>query len=155
MRTVFIRFLKSFWENYLLPQTTAPFLISFHLGELKIEVRAALILKARGKKKSCSPTSQAAMGADISRADCGSLPAAILSVKSGKAQTKSCSQHVAALAHNPADTFHSSRAIGKLRRQVYRLHSFKGSKQECSAIWSFITYFDNSCYMLTGLTGER
>lgn len=28
-------------------------------------------------------------------------------------------------------------------------------KQQCSAICSFTTYFDNSCYMLTELTGER
>lgn len=60
-------------------------------------------------------------------------------------------EHIPALAHNPADVFQSS----KERRQAYRLHCFTGSKQKCSAIWSFITYFGNSCYTLTELTGER
>lgn len=86
MRTVFIGFLQSFWENYLLPQTTASCLISFHLGELKIEVGAARILKARGKKKSCSPTLRAVM-VQTSRDYRSALQAATLSVTSGKAQT--------------------------------------------------------------------
>lgn len=59
------------------------------------------------------------------------------------------------LSHNPADPmFQSSKQIQE-RRQAYRLHCLTGSKQQCSASWSFTTYFDNSCYMLTELTGER
>lgn len=67
MRNVFIRFLQSFWENYLLSWTIASCLISFHLGGLKIEVGSARILRANGKKK-LKPCPARSYGAGISRA---------------------------------------------------------------------------------------
>lgn len=59
------------------------------------------------------------------------------------------------LSHNPADGVPEQQRDQPERRQAPRLSCFTGSKQQCSAICSFSTYFHNSCYTLTELTGER
>lgn len=66
----------------MLLQTTASYLISFHLGELKIAVGAVHILKT-WEKKGCSPTLSAVMVQTLAELT-GALQTVILSVKSAQ-----------------------------------------------------------------------